>query len=861
MNAAALKLDKLKTDKPTQTAQQSALKKLDDLIARLEEERKQRGRGNGFGKQPAQDSVIMQGPGGMGALHADRKRGKAMGRIAPQGARADFAIDERRLPEPLSKDSGALLRPAGRRKAAGRWRTGLRTGEGPGGWRCRFETTPAESGKEIEMRRPVGLPAIWRLPSTALLGRWSCLPLAFGMTSGRQGRRKMHGSTPSGGRQNHGPAAASRPAECRRPHAAVYMLDADRFDGSISGLKDGQLSINADPPRHRAVRRSRSDRRGIRRFGDGRLDRAGQSRRRGNRSAPQAGNGIQDIHLECRGIAIGRVLQQIVISGAFGGEARVWMFNLNNTPFWKLENIRPNNSTTTNWYIEPPPVDCYDQSFDVMLTFADNSTFKTRIKATTHTDAKLKADKQTPEAAAKPAEGGPLVMLAGDETVRGRSIEIDGETLIVQAATGGELQIPMAEVRGIWLGGNNAPQQRKRFDERLKSPGQSDWVMIRAKDKEAGKEGDKEEKGKDGGAADGANAGEGAAAGEGDNQAEANANNNNNNPNAGNQNPNNRQRNNRRNNRKGPENDAAADRQVAGVEGSVQSISVGKLSLLVGQETRKVALGRVVGIVMAAHAAAPRQETFRQLFELASGEKMAGQLAAIKDDALTIHTRYGDDVQLPRGEVKSITCRGGKATYLSDLEPASVEEVAYFERPLGYRRDQGLLGGPLAVRGTTYRKGLAVHSRCVLTYALDGHYELFHTRLGFEDGAPVNGSISCRVLADDRELYNNATFRADTDPVSLKLDLAGAKQLVLEVDFGEMQNVGDRIVWGAARVVRPADSAAAPAASTPTPSAAAAATPTAVAQAQPVSPADAAPQAKVTDEQTPSAGSATTKSP
>ena len=84
MNSAALKLGKLKTDTPTQTAQQSALKKLDELIARLEEQRKQRGRGNGFGKQPAQDSIIMSGPGGMGALHADRKQGKQWGELPPK---------------------------------------------------------------------------------------------------------------------------------------------------------------------------------------------------------------------------------------------------------------------------------------------------------------------------------------------------------------------------------------------------------------------------------------------------------------------------------------------------------------------------------------------------------------------------------------------------------------------------------------------------------------------------------------------------------------------------------------------------------------------------------------------------------
>ena len=165
---------------------------------------------------------------------------------------------------------------------------------------------------------------------------------------------------------------------------------------------------------------------------------------------------------------------------------------------------------------------------------------------------------------------------------------------------------------------------------------------------------------------------------------------------------------------------------------------------------------------MAAHPARPRADVFYQMFELASGDKISGQLIGLKPDVLDVHTLWGTDIQLPRGEVRSITCREGRATYLSDLEPASVDEVPYFDQRLLYHRDQGLTGGALQLRGTTYRKGLAVHSRCVLTYRLDGRYELFQARLGFEDGVPLAGSIACRVLADERELYANPAVRPAT---------------------------------------------------------------------------------------------------
>jgi hypothetical protein len=83
MNAAAVKLAKLHTDTPTQTAQQSALKKLDEIIARLEEEER-RGGGNGPVKRPARDSTIMTGPGGIGTLHAEKREGKQWGELPPK---------------------------------------------------------------------------------------------------------------------------------------------------------------------------------------------------------------------------------------------------------------------------------------------------------------------------------------------------------------------------------------------------------------------------------------------------------------------------------------------------------------------------------------------------------------------------------------------------------------------------------------------------------------------------------------------------------------------------------------------------------------------------------------------------------
>jgi len=86
MNSAATRLAKLKTDKPTQKPQEDAVVKLDTLIKELEKEceKCRGGRSTSNPKKPAQDSMILGGPGGPGKLHAERTEGKQWGQLQPK---------------------------------------------------------------------------------------------------------------------------------------------------------------------------------------------------------------------------------------------------------------------------------------------------------------------------------------------------------------------------------------------------------------------------------------------------------------------------------------------------------------------------------------------------------------------------------------------------------------------------------------------------------------------------------------------------------------------------------------------------------------------------------------------------------
>ncbi len=159
-------------------------------------------------------------------------------------------------------------------------------------------------------------------------------------------------------------------------------------------------------------------------------------------------------------------------------------------------------------------------------------------------------------------------------------------------------------------------------------------------------------------------------------------------------------------------------------------------------------------------------------------------------------------VRVPADRVSQIRIRGGRVTSLADLEPTGVEETPYFSRVVHWVRDVGFDGGPAQLRGKQPMRSLAMHSRCALTYDLDGQYDRFRATLGFDDSAGELGRVACRVLVDGREQFAQEDFRAVHDPVEVEVNLAGARQMTLVVDFGAGQDVGDRILWSEPRLFR-----------------------------------------------------------
>ena len=240
---------------------------------------------------------------------------------------------------------------------------------------------------------------------------------------------------------------------------------------------------------------------------------------------------------------------------------------------------------------------------------------------------------------------------------------------------------------------------------------------------------------------------------------------------------------------------------IVSVKGIAVDIAGSALRFRLGDDERKIALGRLVGIIFAHTAPAEQTDALHEAFRLDTGDNITGSWTGVDKKSASLKTAWGPTLQLPLARIYSIDFLGGRAVYLSDLTPAKVEQTPYFGRVIPFRLDRSLEGGPLKLSDGVYPKGIAVHSRCVLQYQLDGAFARFQTKLGFEDPAGKMGEVSARVMGDGNVLYENPDARGDQKPVKIDVSVSNVKTLTLEVDFGKGQDVAGRVVWANARLL------------------------------------------------------------
>ncbi len=217
-------------------------------------------------------------------------------------------------------------------------------------------------------------------------------------------------------------------------------------------------------------------------------------------------------------------------------------------------------------------------------------------------------------------------------------------------------------------------------------------------------------------------------------------------------------------------------------------------------KTRKT-FAEAVALVLAPEAEPKPSTELLALVELGDGTRVTGRLAGLEEGSLTLVPNWTKGLRVRLDRIASIRFRNGRYVYLSELEPAEAVETPFFGGSdalrFPFQRDRSVGGGPLRCGGRTWSRGLGLHSRTVLRYALDGKYDRFRALAGIDDEVlsfAASGSALLRVAVDGKPAFESPPLRAGGEPVPLpEIDVRGAKDLRIEVDYGEDFHVGDRV--------------------------------------------------------------------
>jgi hypothetical protein len=224
--------------------------------------------------------------------------------------------------------------------------------------------------------------------------------------------------------------------------------------------------------------------------------------------------------------------------------------------------------------------------------------------------------------------------------------------------------------------------------------------------------------------------------------------------------------------------------------------------------------GKVRGIRFSpALAALPPTEPPALIVGLADGSSLrVKELRMPKPDRIEIGLVGGLTLpvsslaDLPK-EMVALRGLSPKVTWLSDLEPQGYRHWPFLSGEWNLARDRSAALGQLRAGGRLFDKGLGMHSRSRVIYDVPADSARFEAEAAIDDAADGGGSVIFRVFTGDgagafRPAAETPIVRGGEAPRSISVDVKGAKQVALVVEYADRGDERDHADWLLARFVK-----------------------------------------------------------
>ena len=166
----------------------------------------------------------------------------------------------------------------------------------------------------------------------------------------------------------------------------------------------------------------------------------------------------------------------------------------------------------------------------------------------------------------------------------------------------------------------------------------------------------------------------------------------------------------------------------------------------------------------------------------------------------------GAKFTMPQDDLVAIDTVGGKVAYLAERKPKSQKVEPYGSAVWPVALNRSVRDAPLrlttAFGEESFDRGLGMHSKTTVTYDLAGKYRTFSSTVGLDRLSGRKGVVDVRILLDSKELILAGLKGLTADAaVRIRLDVTGAKELALIVDFGPGGDVQDDVDWADAKLI------------------------------------------------------------
>ncbi len=117
------------------------------------------------------------------------------------------------------------------------------------------------------------------------------------------------------------------------------------------------------------------------------------------------------------------------------------------------------------------------------------------------------------------------------------------------------------------------------------------------------------------------------------------------------------------------------------------------------------------------------------------------------------------------------------------------------------QRNRSVEGHELSIGGRKFAQGLGTHADGVLRIALGGKAQRFTASVGVDDETGGRGSVTFRVVGDNKTLWESGVMRGGAPAKEVSVDITGVQTLLLAVgDAGDGMD-HDHADWADARIV------------------------------------------------------------